>query len=160
MNLHIGSDLLRKYDEHRTMRVFHPEVVEHWPELEAHRARVCDSAPPESLSPEDRELIAELLRMLQGHGDEPEQEHAFDVPRHAEETQVTAVTADSIFQRAKDSQAVSDLEWMQHSAAASCGLTRAVPHRARDAAGAARIGRNAKLQGAYNAIYRNGVARK
>jgi hypothetical protein len=85
------------------------------------------------------------------------------------------VTADAIFRRARDGAPLSDLEWMQASAAESCGLPaprlRAAAFDRRGYSGpprpvAARPGaslgqrRGAQnLQAAYDSTYR-GVARK
>ena len=143
-----------------------------WWDNPAVRCQAFDSAPPERLSAEDRELLLELLRILRGAAEKPEEKRDFDMPRHAEETQVTA---DAIFQRAKDGQPMSDLDWMQTSSAASCGLP--APRRAAAFDGrrgysdpprpvAARPGASLRqrrgsqnLQAAYDSIYR-GVARK
>ena len=181
----IDTELLQKYQEHRAMRAYHPEVVEHWPELEAHRARAFDTAPPESLSAEDRELLEELLQMLQGAAEKPEEEQSFDVRRHCRETldrggrvfphasdvQAALKRGQGMFERAKDGRPLSDLEWMQQSAAASCGFAGAT-QRAMDGAGGPRVPPptrlsqslrqrrgNQNLQAAYDRI-RNGAARK
>jgi hypothetical protein len=62
----LSNDLLQKFEEHRTCKVYHPEVVEHWDELTAHRARAFDAAPAgeSHKEPDDRQTLRALLRAL------------------------------------------------------------------------------------------------
>jgi hypothetical protein len=161
----LSSDLLQKFEEHRTMKVYHPEVIEHWAELVAHRARAFDAAPAgESLSAADRADVQELRQLVhKGRGER----EAFDIRRHGQETidagnrifphtredQKTLDRGQHMFDRTEDGAPISFIERIQASAAASCGMTIPRHTRTTDTDERPQLDeRNEKLQAAYDAI--------
>lgn len=122
------------------------------------RVRAFDAAPAE-FSAQDSAALQELRHVLRR--DRGERRRASDIERGAQETLDYAnrifphTPADQEFldrhsriQRAKDSLPMS--EWLQQSAAASCGFTLPAPRRAMDAAPGADA--NEKMQADYDAI--------